>query len=75
MNWQAETGGLGALQAVMFVPAVLFVAAYKLLETGRVHSRAAEALLVLVLLCGILLGIAADAVRQVFAVWLYRTTS
>ena len=75
MNWQAETGGLGALQAVMFVPVVVFVAAYKLLESGRVHSHAAEALLVLVLLAGILLGIAADAVRQVFAVWLYRTAT
>jgi hypothetical protein len=74
MNWQAETGGLGALQAVMFVPVVLFVLAFKLLESGRVHSHPAQALLALIVLMGIALGIAAGVVRQVFAVWLYRTS-
>jgi hypothetical protein len=74
MNWQAETGGLGALQAVLFVPVVFFVIAFKLLESGRVHSHAAQAFLGFVVLCGIVLGIAAGAVREVFAVSLYRAT-
>jgi hypothetical protein len=73
MNWQAESGGLGALQAAMFVPVVFFVLAFKLLESGRVHSQPTQAALGLVVLLGFAFGIAAGAVRQVFAVWLYRT--
>ena len=75
VNWQAESGGLGALQAVMFVPVVFFVLAFKLLESGRVHSHAADAFLGFVVLCGIVLGIAAGAVREVFAVSLYPTSA
>jgi hypothetical protein len=75
MNWRAESGGLGALQAAMFVPVVLFVLAFKLLASGRVHSHAAQALLGLVLFAGVVFGIAAAAIREVFAVSLYRTAA
>jgi hypothetical protein len=75
MNWQAETGGLGSLQAALFVPVVLFVLAGKLLASGHVHSHGAQALLGLVVLLGIMVGIVAGAIRQVFAVWLYRTSA
>jgi hypothetical protein len=72
LNWRAETGGLGALQAVMLVPAGMFIVAYKLLSGGRVHSHGGQALLGLVMLATFALGMAAAAVREVFATWLYR---
>jgi hypothetical protein len=71
-NWRAESGGLGALRAALLVPGVLFYLAGKMLSGGHVHSLAGKALLVVVLVCGIAVGVAAGVVRQVFAVSLYR---
>jgi hypothetical protein len=73
-NWRAESGGLGALKAAMFVPGVLFVLAYEALKGGDVHSHALQALLGLVLVAGVVVGVVASVVRQVFAVSLYRTS-
>ena len=66
-NWRAESGGLGALRAALLVPGALFYLAGKLLSDGQVHSLAGKALLVVVLVCGFGVGVAAS-VRQVFAV-------
>jgi hypothetical protein len=74
-NWQAETGGLGALRLALFVPGVLVYVAAKLLAHGHVHSLAGKALLGVVLLCGFGVTVAASVVRQVFAVSLYRTAA
>lgn len=74
-NWRAESGGLGALRAAMFLPGLLFVGGYELLKNGDLHSRAAQAFLVLVLVAGVVVGVVAGVVRQVFAVSLYRTAS
>jgi hypothetical protein len=74
-NWRVESGGLGALRAVLLVPALLFYLDGKLLFSGHVHSFAAKALLGLVLLCGLGLGVAVNVVRQVFAVSLYRAAT
>jgi hypothetical protein len=73
-NWVTETGGLGALRAVLLVPAILFYVDAKLLFGGHVHSPGAKALLGFVLLCGFALTAAAGVVRQVFAVELYRAS-
>jgi hypothetical protein len=75
LNWRAESGGLGALHAAMFVPALVFFVAYKALAGGAVHSPAAQGLLGLVLAASLVVGIVAQVVRQVFAVWLYRTAT
>ena len=75
LNWRAESGGLGALHAAMFVPALVFFVAYKALAGGGVHSPAAQGLLGLVLAASLVVGIVAQVVRQVFAVWLYRTAT
>ena len=74
-NWRAESGGLGALHAVLLIPGVLFYIDAKLLAGGHVHSLAAKALLAAVLVCGIGVAMAVVVVRQVFAVSLYRTAS
>jgi hypothetical protein len=74
-NWKAESGGLGALRAAMFIPGLLFAGAYELLKNGDVHSRPVEFLLGLVLVAGVAVGVVASVVRQVFAVALYRTTA
>ena len=71
-DWQAETGGLGALRVVLIVPGILFAVVARLLIDGRVHSRPAQVFLGIVLLAGFGLGVAVGVVRQVFAVWLYR---
>jgi Family of unknown function (DUF6159) len=74
-NWRAESGGLGALRAVLIVPGLLFFLAGKLLFSGHVHSETAKGLLGFVLLCGFALGTAVSVVRQVFAVELYRSSA
>jgi hypothetical protein len=71
-DWQEEAGGLGALQATLLIPMVLFALDGKLLFSGHVHSGSGRALLGLGLLCGFAVGTAASVVRQVFAVTLYR---
>jgi hypothetical protein len=71
-NWRAESGGLGALQAMLLIPGVLFYLDARLLSSGHVHSLAGKALLAAVLVCGIGLAMAVSVVRQVFAVSLYR---
>jgi hypothetical protein len=71
-NWVSETGGLGALRAVLLVPGFLFCLDARLLFGGHVHSPGAKALLGFVLLCGFALTAVAGVVRQVFAVELYR---
>jgi hypothetical protein len=73
-NWRGESGGLGALRAVLVVPGVLFYVDAQLLK-GNVHSLAGKALLVAGLVCGIALAVAAGVVRQVFAVSLYRAAT
>jgi uncharacterized protein DUF6159 len=73
-NWRSETGGLGALPAVLVVPAVLFYVDGKLLFEGHVHSLSAKVLLGFLLLCGVAVGVVAGVVRQVFAVELYRAS-
>jgi len=74
-HWTTETGGLGALRAVLLVPGFLFYLDAKLLFGGHVHSLGAKALLGFVLLCGFALSAAAGVVRQVFAVELYRVST
>jgi len=74
-SWVTETGGLGALRAVLLVPGLLFYLDAKLLFGGHVHSPGAKALLGFVLLCGFALSAAAGVVRQVFAVELYRVST
>jgi hypothetical protein len=74
-NWRGESGGLGALRAVLVVPGVVFYVDAKLLKGGHVHSPAGKALLVAGLVCGIALAVAAGVVRQVFAVSLYRAAT
>jgi hypothetical protein len=71
-QWRAETGGLGLLQVALFVPALFFALAAKLLSAGDVHSMTSKALLGVVLLCGFGVAVTAGVVRQVFAVELYR---
>jgi hypothetical protein len=71
-NWRAESGGLGALRAVLLLPGLLFYLDGKLLFSGHVHSLGGKALLGAVLLCGFGVTIAASVIRQVFAVTLYR---
>jgi len=71
-NWRAESGGLGALQATLLLPGLLFYLDGKLLFSGHVHSLAGKALLGAVLLCGFGMGVAVRVIRQVFAVSLYR---
>jgi Family of unknown function (DUF6159) len=73
-NWQSETAGLGALRAVLLVPAALFYVDAKLLFEGHVHSPSAKLVLGFVLLCGFATAVAAGVVRQVFAVKLYRAS-
>ena len=70
-----ETGGLGALRAVLLVPGILIYLDAKLLFEGHVHSPGAKALLGFILLCGFALTAAAGVVRQVFAVELYRVST
>jgi Family of unknown function (DUF6159) len=74
-NWQAETGGLGALRVAMFFPALLFAGAFELLKSGDVHSRLAQFALGLVLVAGVVVAVVASVVRQVFAVSLYRASA
>ena len=74
-NWRTETGGLGALRAVLLVPGVLFYLDAKLLFEGHAHSPGAKALLGIVLVCGFALSAAVGVVRQVFAVKLYRVST
>jgi hypothetical protein len=74
-NWRAETGGLGALQAALLVPGLLFFLDWKLLSRGDVHSLAGKALLWAVLVCGFGVAVAVSVVRQVFAVSLYRAAT
>jgi Family of unknown function (DUF6159) len=74
-NWKVETGGLGALRVALFVPMLLFAAAYELLRSGHVHSHAGQAALGLVLAVGIAVGVVAGVVRQVFAISLYRASA
>ena len=74
-SWRAESGGLGALQAALLVPGVVFYVDAKLLFGGHAHSLAAKGLLGAVFLCGIGLAMAVSVTRQVFAVSLYRTAA
>jgi len=69
-NWKTESGGLVALRAALLVPGVILAVDWSLLSGGHVQSAPGKALLVLVLLCGIAVGVAAGVVRQVFAVTL-----
>jgi hypothetical protein len=71
-NWRAESGGLGALRAALFVPAILFYLDARLLFSGHVHSLGAEAVLAVVMLCGFGVAMVVSVIRQVFAVSLYR---
>ncbi|HEY2542343.1 MAG TPA: DUF6159 family protein [Gaiellaceae bacterium] len=74
-NWQRESGGLVALRAALLVPGAIIYFDWKLLAGGHVHSVPGKALLLLVLLCGIGVSVAASVVRQVFAVTLYRDSA
>ena len=74
-EWQEETGGLGALRLALLVPGVLFYLDAKLLVGGNAHSPVAKTMLVLGLLCGFALSVAVSAIRQVFAVSLYRRSA
>ncbi|HKT43666.1 MAG TPA: DUF6159 family protein [Gaiellaceae bacterium] len=74
-NWQAESGGLVALRAALLIPGVIMYGDWKLLASGHVNSIPGKALLLVVLLCGIAVSVAASVVRQVFAVTLYRDTA
>jgi hypothetical protein len=74
-SWRAESGGLGALRATLLLPGLLFYLDGKLLFSGHVHSLAGKALLGAALLCGFGLGVAVSAIRQVFAVSLYRVAT
>jgi hypothetical protein len=68
--------GLYSLSFVgVFFSVVLFYLDGKLLFSGHVHSLAGKALLGAVLLCGFGLGVAVSAIRQVFAVSLYRVAT
>ncbi len=71
-NWRAESGGLVALRATLFLPGLLFCLEGKLLFSGHVHSFSGKALLGAVLVCGFGVAVAASVIRQVFAVSLYR---
>jgi hypothetical protein len=71
-NWRAESGGLGALRAALLIPGVVLYVDVKLLSGGHVHSLAGKALLGALLVCGLGVTVAANVVRQVFAVSLYR---
>ena len=71
-KWQEETGGLGALRLALLVPGLLFYLDARLLFGGHAHSAAAKTMLVLGLLCGFALSMGVSAIRQVFAVSLYR---
>jgi hypothetical protein len=71
-EWRAESGGLGALTAAIFVPALLFALDAKLLFEGHVHSPSAKLVLGLVLVIGLAFMTCVGVVRQVFAVELYR---
>ena len=46
-NWQSETGGLGALRAVLLVPGFLFYVDAKLLFEGHVHSPSVHSAIIL----------------------------
>jgi Family of unknown function (DUF6159) len=74
INWRAESGGLGALQAALLAPGLVLVAAFKALESGDVHSHGMQALLGIAVVLGLALGMVAQVVRQVFAVALYRAS-
>jgi hypothetical protein len=74
LNWRAETGGLGALRAALFVPGFVVASVFRAVESGDLHSHGTQALLGLVVLLGLGLGIVAQVVRQVFAVSLYRAS-
>jgi hypothetical protein len=74
-NWRSETGGLGALRAVLLVPGLLFYLDARLLFEGHVHSPSAKALLGFLLLCGVAFTVGAGVVRQVFAIKLYRAAT
>lgn len=74
-NWRAESGGLGALRALLLVPGALFYLDGKLLFNGHAHSLAVKALLGALLVCGFGLGMVVNVVRQVFAVSLYRAAT
>ncbi|HEY2074367.1 MAG TPA: DUF6159 family protein [Gaiellaceae bacterium] len=74
-NWKTESGGLVALRAALIVPALIIALDWKLLSNGHVHSLAGKGLLLLVLLGGIGVSVAASVVRQVFAVTLYRDSA
>jgi hypothetical protein len=67
-NWRTESGGLGALRAVLLVPGLLFYLDARLLFEGHVHSPGAKALLGFLLFWGYALFAAVGVVRQVFAV-------
>jgi len=71
-NWQAESGGLGALRAVLLVPGLVFAFAAQMLDHGSVHSTSGRVLLGLFVVLGFTLFTAAGTIRQVFATWLYR---
>jgi hypothetical protein len=71
-EWQQEAGGLGALRLALLVPGFLFYLDARLLFSGHAHSPAAKTMLVLGLLCGFSLSMGVSAIRQVFAVSLYR---
>lgn len=71
-NWQAESGGLGALRVVLFVPALVFGYAAQMLDHGSIHSPTGRVLLGIFVLLGFALFTAAGTIRQVFATWLYR---
>jgi hypothetical protein len=74
MNMAAESGGLGALKAAIFVPMLLCALAYEALKGGHVHSHGVQALLGCAVFLGVVLGALAGVVRQVFAVSLYRAS-
>ena len=74
-NWRAESGGLGALRAALLIPGVVLYMDVKLLSGGHVHSLAGKALLGALLVCGLGVTVAANVVRQVFAVSLYRNAT
>ncbi len=71
-NWRSESGGLGALRAVLLIPGGLFFLGGRLIDSHHVHSLASRAALGVIMLCAFAVIVAAGVVRQVFAVELYR---
>lgn len=74
-NWRPESGGLAALRLALLVPGFALGGGARLLADGHLHSFAGRALFGAALFCAFCIWVAADVVRQVFAVSLYRSAA